>query len=86
MAEPEASPPVAIEKITTAPVEIPGGGDLANAKKEADSLDLTGRFRGWLCNVCNLTIGAMKDDPVRLRLLAEYVERHNAIFRQKTPF
>ena len=34
----------------------------------------TGEFRGWLCHNCNLTLGNSLDDPVRLRLLADYLE------------
>jgi hypothetical protein len=36
----------------------------------------TGDFRGWLCNSCNAALGFAKDDPWRLRLLADYLERH----------
>jgi Recombination endonuclease VII len=36
---------------------------------------LLGLFRGWLCNACNMTLGSAKDDPARLRALAEYLER-----------
>jgi hypothetical protein len=31
-------------------------------------------FRGWLCNSCNRTLGNVKDNPVRLRQLAQYLE------------
>jgi len=34
----------------------------------------TGVFRGTLCNLCNIAIGAMRDDPGRLRAAALYVE------------
>lgn len=34
----------------------------------------TGKVRGILCNGCNMALGQTKDDPLRLRLLAEYVE------------
>jgi hypothetical protein len=37
----------------------------------------TGKFRGWLCNHCNLSIGHALDDPALLRRLAEYLEKHN---------
>lgn len=47
-----------------------------------DHCHLTGMFRGWLCQGCNGALGYVDDDPVRLRLLADYVERHNKIFQQ----
>jgi hypothetical protein len=36
----------------------------------------TGRFRGWLCGPDNLILGLAKDDPVRLRKLADYLEQN----------
>jgi hypothetical protein len=35
----------------------------------------TGKVRGVLCEACNTAIGRMKDDPLRLRAAADYVER-----------
>ena len=35
----------------------------------------TGRIRAALCHNCNLALGHVKDDPDRLRALAEYLER-----------
>lgn len=35
----------------------------------------TERVRGLLCKDCNLILGWVNDDPVRLRALADYVER-----------
>src|SRR2546428_4600935 len=37
----------------------------------------TGEFRGWLCNECNVALGCVKDDPGRLRLLADYLEKQS---------
>jgi hypothetical protein len=36
----------------------------------------TGLARGVLCRNCNLAIGNFRDDPVRLRAAAAYLERH----------
>lgn len=36
----------------------------------------TNKVRGLLCRLCNLGIGNLKDDPVRLRRAADYIERN----------
>lgn len=36
----------------------------------------TGKFRGWLCTPCNFILGRVKDDPVLLRRMANYLEQH----------
>lgn len=36
----------------------------------------SGANRELLCQDCNLAIGRMKDDPARLRVAADYLERH----------
>lgn len=33
-----------------------------------------GHVRGLLCHQCNVAIGLLKDDPARLRRLADYIE------------
>ena len=35
----------------------------------------SGKFRGWLCNACNVALGLVNDSPSRLRELALYLER-----------
>ena len=35
----------------------------------------TGKFRGWICHHCNTGIGALKDDPVRVKKALEYLNR-----------
>jgi len=35
----------------------------------------TGKFRGWLCNRCNLTLGLVKDNTETLIALANYVKK-----------
>lgn len=37
----------------------------------------TGVVRGILCNPCNLAIGHMREDVVRLRAAIGYLEKHN---------
>lgn len=39
-----------------------------------DHCHKTGKFRGFLCNGCNLALGSVGDDPERLRKLAAYLE------------
>lgn len=40
-----------------------------------DHCHSTGEFRGWLCMPCNVALGQVKDNPMTLRLLADYLER-----------
>ena len=35
----------------------------------------TGEFRGWLCTLCNVALGALKDSPAIIRSLVEYIEQ-----------
>lgn len=42
-----------------------------------DHCHASGRFRGWLCDRCNRTLGQVKDDPELLRKLAQYLEKHH---------
>jgi hypothetical protein len=39
-----------------------------------DHSHITGEFRGWLCNACNVALGLVRDDPIVLRKLAHYLE------------
>lgn len=36
----------------------------------------TGRYRGLLCQDCNMALGYLKDNPRVLRWLADYLENH----------
>jgi len=40
-----------------------------------DHCHITELHRGWLCDGCNHILGLSKDDPDRLRALAEYLEK-----------
>lgn len=51
-------------------------------KLHFDHCHLTGRFRGWICSDCNIAVGRMRENPVALHRLADYIDRHNAQFRQ----
>ena len=52
------------------------GGTSTNGKRIAVDHDhSTKRVRGFLCNGCNVAIGMVKEDPDRLRRLAEYLEK-----------
>jgi Recombination endonuclease VII len=35
----------------------------------------TGQFRGLICSTCNLVLGKFKDDPIRFRCAAIYLEK-----------
>lgn len=41
----------------------------------ADHDHVTGKFRGILCENCNVGIGYFNDSPERMRAAAEYIER-----------
>lgn len=54
--------------------EVCGGPD--KQRMNFDHCHTTGRFRGWLCRNCNVTLGLVGDDPNKLRALADYLEKH----------
>jgi hypothetical protein len=43
---------------------------------------ITGKFRGWICNRCNFSLGLVKDNIETLRALANYIERSQNIKNQ----
>ena len=55
-----------------------------NGQWSTDHCHVGGKVRGILCNGCNLALGHVKDDPKRLRLLAEYLETGGWRARDKT--
>jgi len=44
-----------------------------------DHCHLTKTVRGLLCHQCNIALGHMKDDPVRLEKAAHYIRRSVAL-------
>jgi hypothetical protein len=42
--------------------------------------------RGILCALCNLAIGYAKDDPERLRNMADYLEQFKKMYERGMPF
>ncbi|MGV9891761.1 endonuclease VII domain-containing protein [Streptomyces sp. NPDC003395] len=51
-------------------------GEESERRLHVDHDHRTGAIRGLLCEWCNHAIGKAKDDPARLRAMAEYLERH----------
>ena len=47
-----------------------------------DHCHLTKTVRGLLCHQCNIALGHMKDDPVRLENAANYIRRSVALKSQ----
>jgi hypothetical protein len=39
-----------------------------------DHNHITGEFRGWICESCNLALGLVQDSTDRLRAMIEYLE------------
>lgn len=54
----------------------PTGGIRAASRLHIDHDHLTKRVRELLCNSCNNGLGRFRDDPVLLRMAADYIERH----------
>ncbi len=57
------------------PIDLDAPGINALNKAHMDHCHDTGENRGILCRECNWMLGNGKDDPVRLRAGAEYLER-----------
>lgn len=52
--------------------DVPSGGG-KHGSLRLDHDHSTGRVRGLLCNACNVALGLLRDDPARIRALADYV-------------
>jgi hypothetical protein len=42
-----------------------------------DHCHISGKFRGWICDRCNRTLGIVKDSSELLIKMSEYLETHN---------
>ncbi|MFB9681188.1 endonuclease domain-containing protein [Streptosporangium vulgare] len=51
------------------------GAQPPNWGLQLDHDHTTGDFRGWLCGGCNAAIGHAGDNPIRLRALADYLDK-----------
>ncbi len=57
------------------------GSKFSNSRYHKLSIDhdhKTGKVRELLCQMCNLAISNMKENPIRLRAAATYLERHGS--------
>jgi hypothetical protein len=43
---------------------------------DVDHNHKTNEIRGLLCSACNASLGLLKEDPLRIRALAAYIERY----------
>lgn len=50
-----------------------------------DHCHATGVVRGLICGDCNHVLGRVRDDPLVLRALADYLELHNVADRLAGP-
>lgn len=45
---------------------------------DVDHNHATGAVRGLLCSACNASLGLLREDPIRIQALLDYIEHHNA--------
>jgi len=48
----------------------------SSRKISMDHCHETHKFRGWLCDNCNVALGTIKENPATMRALADYLEKH----------
>jgi hypothetical protein len=59
------------------PKECECCGKTQNKSLALDHCHITGKFRGWLCNSCNLALGAAGDNKEGVIKLLEYLIRNS---------
>lgn len=59
-------------------------GEYPEKRLHVDHDHQTGAVRGLLCEWCNHAIGKARDDPARLRAMADYLERHQSSVRSSS--
>lgn len=53
---------------------MPACGRLPKRRLVGDHCHKTGKFRGIICDNCNVSMGLAGDDPTLLRALADWLE------------
>ena len=64
--------------ICRSPIDLHAKGINAPNKGHMDHCHYTGNLRGVLCRECNWGLGNLKDDIIRVRAAACYLEHYNA--------
>ena len=72
---------ITLEKYYEMLEEQNGGCKVCNSaplrqRLHVDHCHTTGKVRGLLCQACNVSIGKMKESPMLLRKLANYIEEN----------
>jgi Recombination endonuclease VII len=56
--------------------KAPPNNRAGHARLHADHDHSTGEFRGWLCRVCNVSLGALGDNEAGLLRAVTYIRRY----------
>ena len=74
----KSSPPVPKDHVCPICLRSESEIKLSNPNKKGiwccDHDHTTNQFRGWLCHKCNLGLGNLNDDPMRLQRAIDYVK------------